>query len=341
MPLIEPSSFEPSLLLRNPHLQTVIGAWLRRVPPVPFVRERIELPDGDFLDLDWWETGRERLAILCHGLEGNSRRVYMRGMARALARRGWDVLAWSYRGCSGEPNRLLRSYHSGATDDLDLVVRHALASRRPRQLALVGFSLGGNLVLKYVAERGREVDPRIAAAAAVSAPCDLAASAAAMARPSRRPYMRYFLRTLLRKVEQKAAAFPGRLDVERLKRARTFREFDGLYTAPVHGFASAEDYWERSSCVRFLPGLAVPALLLNAWDDPFLAGDCYPVDLAREHPWLHAEFPRHGGHLGFVTLADRDECWTERRVTAFLCEQAARTSTPHPLNLNRDRSCGR
>ncbi|RMG43517.1 MAG: alpha/beta fold hydrolase [Acidobacteria bacterium] len=317
MPLIEPSGYRPPVLLRNPHLQTLIGAQLRRVPGVPFARERLELPDGDFLDLDWWRQGADRVAILCHGLEGNSRRVYMRGMARTLARRGWDVLAWNYRGCGGEPNRLLRSYHSGATEDLDAVVRRALQAGYAR-VALVGFSLGGNLVLKYLGERGRGVEARIAAAAAISAPCDLAASAEAMARPSRRPYMRYFLRTLARKVREKSRRFPGAIDPRALRGVRTFREFDGLYTAPVHGFASAEDYWRRASSLHVLPDLAVPSLLLNARDDPFLAGGCYPSDLARGHSFLHAEFPRHGGHVGFVSFGHGGEFWSESRVAAFL-----------------------
>lgn len=313
-------AYVPPPLLRNGHAQTVWAGLFRRVAGVAYRRERIETPDGDFLDLDWCRGGAPRLAVLSHGLEGDTGRPYVRGMARALSRFGWDVLAWNYRGCSGEPNRRVFFYHSGATADLDVVVRHALATGRYAAAALVGFSLGGNLTLKYVGERGGGLDPRLRAAVALSVPCDLAAGADHLARPANAVYMRRFLRALAAKVRAKAERFPGEVDVAGLAGLRTFHDFDGCYTAPLHGFRDAHDYWRRCSSKAFLGGIRIPTLLVNASDDPFLPPACYPVDEARGHPYLRLEVPAHGGHLGFVAFGGDGLYWSERRAAAFLEE---------------------
>jgi len=314
--------YRPPLLFRNAHVQTVWPARLRMVGGVAYRRERIETPDGDFLDLDWSEAGAERVVVLSHGLEGNTGRHYMRGMARALNDGGWDVLAWNYRGCSGEPNRRLHSYHSGATDDLDVVVRHALEGGRYRRLALVGFSLGGNLTLKYLGERADTVDHRLAGAVTFSVPCDLAASSAALARPSNRLYMQYFLVSLRQKIRDKMAMFPAWIDDEGFDRIKTFREFDDRYTAPLHGFRDAADYWARCSAGPFIRGICVPTLIVNAADDPFLAPACYPVEAARNNPHVHLEVPDHGGHIGFILFNHGGAYWSELRAAAFLEEAA-------------------
>jgi predicted alpha/beta-fold hydrolase len=288
------------------------------VDGVAYRRERIDTPDGDFLDLDWSEVGAERVAVLSHGLEGSTGRSYMRGMARALNRRGWDVLAWNYRGCSGEPNRLLHAYHSGATDDLDVVVRHALEGGRYRRLALLGFSLGGNLTLKYLGERGRAADDRIRGAATFSVPCDLADSSAALARPTNRLYMAYFLASLRRKIKDKMALFPGQLDETGLGQIRDFQGFDDRYTAPLHGFRDAADYWARCSARPFIPDIRVPTLIVNAADDPFLGPSCYPIGEARANPYVHLEVPDHGGHVGFILFNREGDYWSELRAADFL-----------------------
>ncbi len=313
MPLVA-SDYVPPRGFSNAHLQTVYAARLRAVPEVPYRRERIGTPDGDFLDLDRVGARARRVAVVSHGLEGSSDRSYVRGMARALARRGWDVAAWNLRGCSGEPNRRLRLYHSGATEDLDAVVQHLLPDYG--RLALVGFSLGGNLTLKYLGEAER--DPRIAAAVALSVPVDLAASSEALGRWQNAAYMRYFLRSLRRKVRWKAEQFPGEVLTDGLGRLRTFRHFDDRYTAPLHGFRDAADYWARSSSRPFLPAIRIPTLLVNAADDPFLAPACYPRKeaAASEHLWL--EVPEHGGHVGFVTFGESGEYWSETRAATFL-----------------------
>jgi predicted alpha/beta-fold hydrolase len=315
MPLA-PTTYAPPLGFRNPHLQTIVAGRLRRVRGVRYERERIETPDGDFLDLDASRVGADRAVVISHGLEGSADRAYVRGMARALNRHSWDALAWNLRGCSGEPNRRLRLYHSGATEDLDAVVQHVRADYD--RVALVGFSLGGNITLKYLGERGDAVDPRVRRAVALSVPVDLAASSVALARWENALYMRYFLRSLRRKVRAKAQQFPGEVSTDGLGRIRDFRGFDDRYTAPLHGFADADDYWRRSSSEPFLGAIRVPTLLVNAADDPFLTPACYPTEIARQsdHFWL--ETPAHGGHVGFVTFGRDGEYWSERRAADFL-----------------------
>lgn len=317
MPIISPSSFHPHPLLRGGHLQTIAASLIPRGGDVRYIRERLELPDGDFLDLDWLRSGFDRIAILSHGLEGSSARPYMRGMASALRAAGWDVLAWNFRGCSGEPNRLRRWYHSGETGDLRMLVERMVSVEGYGSVALVGFSLGGNATLKYLGEEGRSVDRRITGAAAFSVPCDLKSSALRLAIPSNRIYMARFLRTLAHKVREKMRLLPDALSDEGLDRIRTFQEFDDRYTAPLHGFRDAEEYWARSSSRGFLGAISVPTLLVNAADDPFLAPPCYPVAEAEANEAFHLEIPRSGGHVGFVGAGRHDRFWMGMRAAAF------------------------
>lgn len=311
--------YTPPLWARSGHVQTVWASLGRRVPTVPYVRERIATDDGDFLDLDWAtveaaERKTDRiLAVISHGLEGNTHRTYVQGMAHALRDSGHDVLAWNFRGCSAEPNRLRRSYHSGATDDLRRVMQHAEVEGYAR-FALVGFSLGGNLTLKFLAEEDEHAQARIQAAAAISVPVDLAAGAAHLARWSNRGYMAYFMRKLRSKVREKATRFPD-ISTDGLDAMRTFQAFDDAYTAPVHGFRDAQDYWARCAAKPHLHRIAVPTLILNAADDPFLPKACYPHAEAAANPNLTLEVPAYGGHVGFVT--ERGPYWSERRVAAF------------------------
>lgn len=317
MPLVE-SSYEAPLLLRNGHAHTVYPHLKRRVDDVHYERERLELDDGDFLDLDWSRVAGRACVIVSHGLEGSSHGIYVRGMVRAFNRRGWDALAWNFRGCSGEPNRLLRLYHSGATDDLARVFARA-AAEGYGQIVLVGFSLGGNITLKWLGELGGNAPAWLTGAVAISTPCDLKASAEIMGRPFNRPYMDRFLGDLREKIRRKQARFPKELDDSGYGSIRTFREFDDRYTAPIHGFRDAEDYWAKCSSLFFLGRIRVPALLLNAQDDPFLSPECFPRELAAGHDWFHLEAPERGGHVGFVGGGLReDEYYSERRALEFL-----------------------
>ena len=312
MPVI-PSRFRPPAFLANGHVQTILPVLLPRRIMLPFSRERLELPDGDFLDLDCSRAGHSRLAILTHGLEGNSSQKYIRGMAQTLHAARWDVLAWNFRGCSEEPNRLLRAYHSGDTADLAAIIAQ---SNYPR-IALIGFSLGGNVTLKYVGEAPPH--PAIVAAAAISVPVDLASSARKLDQHrNNRIYLRRFIVPLIAKIEAKAQKFPGELNTSGLRAIRTFQEFDGRYTAPLHGFRDAEDYWTRASARQFLPRITVPTLILNARNDPFLTADSMPFPEAEANPSLFLEAPASGGHVGFLDFAHRLQPWSERRVAEFL-----------------------
>ena len=316
MPLLPIPTFAPPALLRAPHVQTLAPTLFRKVAGVSYRRERVATPDGDFLDLDWARSGSKRLAILSHGLEGSSHRSYILGMVRALRRRGWDTLAWNCRGCSGEPNQRLRLYHSGATEDLSAVVQHALESHPAEEIALLGYSLGGNMTLKYLGELGDDAPERIRSAAVFSVPCDLAGCSVKLARLENTIYMSYFLKSLREKMREKSRRFPGQIDAKNLWAIRTFKDFDDRFTAPLHGFRDAEDYWETCSSRRFVDKIRRPTLLVNALDDPFLSDTCYPRGEAKSNEFFHLETPRHGGHVGFMTL--EDEFWSERRAAEFL-----------------------
>jgi predicted alpha/beta-fold hydrolase len=315
-----PSSYTPPPFLDGGHRQTLYASLVRRVNFTYGRRERIETPDDDFLDLDWAEAGAEgnrRIAILTHGLEGSGHRKYMRGMARAFVRQGWTVCALNLRGCSGETNRQVATYHSGKTDDLALVVNHVL-DQDYAPVVLVGFSLGGNLTLKYLGERGADVDDRIRGAVAISAPVDLSASADQIDRWSNWHYTQYFLHSLRQKMRVKARQHPDRVSTKRLRKIHTLRGFDDAYTAPLHGFESADHYYQRASSKPLLPDLPIPTLLLNAANDPFLPPSCYPRSIARGHEQLTLEVPESGGHVGFVSFDDDGEYWSEYRTTSFL-----------------------
>jgi hypothetical protein len=314
MPLVS-STYRAPFFLRGGHLSTVYPTLFRRVGTPILEQERLELDDGDFLDLDWSSRGFERLAIIGHGLEGESRAKYMLGMSLALQNQGWDTLAWNCRGCSGEPNRLLRSYHSGVSEDLEAVIHHALSRSRYREIALIGFSLGGNILLKYLGEQGPAAPSEIVAAIAFSVPCDLTSSSLRLGDWSNQIYMARFMKDLRKKVIQKNEVFPGKLDLEGLHRVKSFAEFDDRYTAPLNGFEHAQDYWTKASSKPLLPAIRVPTLLIQALNDPFLPRPCFPFEEAEANPALFLETPDHGGHVGFISRGN--EYWSEIRAGAF------------------------
>lgn len=320
MPIIRSSTYRPPPLMANGHLQTILPSLLRRVRDVAYQRERMTTPDDDFIDLDWSRNGSRHLALLCHGLEGSSRAPYMQGMVRALNQAGWDAVAYNYRGCSGEINRQLRAYHSGATDDLAIVHDHINRTQTYHSIGFVGFSLGGNLVLKYLGENGLSLAPGRHWAAAMSVPCDLKASARQLERAVNQVYNWRFLRTLIPKARWKARRYPGRIDTLRLKTVTSLKAFDDLYTAPVHGFRDAEDYWQRCSARKFLDHIRIPTLLINALNDPFLDRPCFPYDAARRNNMLFLETPRSGGHVGFLPYSLHGPFWHETRVVQFARE---------------------
>jgi predicted alpha/beta-fold hydrolase len=287
---------------------------MRRVENVAFDRERISTLDNDFLDLDWLRKDNQRLVIISHGLEGNSRRAYITGMARALFSNGFDVLAWNFRGCSDDMNHQLRFYHSGATDDLQLVINHAIA-KGYRNVSLIGFSLGGNLTLKYLGEA--PPSDVVKRAVTFSVPLDLYNSCLKISKPGNYVYSRRFLKNLKAKVKRKAGQMEG-LDLEGIENIRTLVDFDNRYTAPLHGFRDALEYYHRCSALFFLKGITIPTLIVNAQNDPFLSDSCYPTDINKENPKVKFEAPSHGGHVGFAQFNKNGLYWSEERALAFL-----------------------
>jgi len=317
MPVL-PSSYQRAPWYQfNGHLQTILPAMLRRVE-LSYQRERLELADGDFLDLDWLRGGHRRLAILGHGLEGNAQRVYVRGMAEYLHAQGWDVLAWNCRSCSGEMNRTARLYYHGEIEDLGVVVAHALGDHAYDVATLIGFSMGGSMLLKYMGVHGDELHSAIIGGIAFSAPCDLAASVEALEYRGNGIYKKRFLKRLSQKMQAKEQQFPGLLPVDRLPDIRHWEEFDTLFSAPVSGFDSPTAFYHSASAKNFMEGLRRPALLVNAVNDPILPEACTPVAMARRMPDFFVEQPQQGGHVGFALRGGR--YWMEQRVTAFLAE---------------------
>ena len=322
MPLVSHSAYQPPRYLFNGHVQTIVPSLWRSVPDVAYQRERLELTDGDFLDLDWSRlpagAPTDGLVLVSHGLEGSSDRAYVRGMVRALNRAGLDALAWNYRSCGGEMNRLLRSYHLGDTEDLDLVLRHALATGRYQRVYLTGFSAGGNVTLKYLGEAPSRVPTAVQRAAVFSVPTDLRASSMYIARPQNTVYLRRFLKTLRQKIREKAVLLPGEVDLTGLDELRDFPQFDDRYTAPMHGFTSADTYYAHASSGQYLADIQIPTLLINAENDPFLPLSCFPRTAAAASAFVYLETPPEGGHVGFGEGAPDGTYYSERRAVEFL-----------------------
>ena len=314
-------AYRPPWWYRGRHLQTLWGPLLRRRRAPALLRERVETPDGDFVDLDWL-AGRERgapLVVVLHGLEGSSRSHYAVGLLRGLEEVGWRGLVIHFRSCSGEVNRSRRLYHSGDTGDLDFLIGRLL-DREPRlRLGLVGISLGGNVVLKWLGELGDSVPVPVAAAVAISTPFNLAACAAVLDRGlNRRLYTANFLSTMKAKLDEKAHLYRGLLDLTAARRARTFAEYDRVVTAPLNGFADERDYWARSSSAQFLAGIRRPTLLVNALNDPFMPASALPRAAVAASRWLEADFVEEGGHAGFLEGFAGRRSWAEARALAFL-----------------------
>ncbi|GAB3829218.1 YheT family hydrolase [Pontibacter rugosus] len=315
MPLVA-STYKAPFYLFNGHLQTIVPSLFRQVDGVQYERERIVTPDQDFIDVDWSRVGSDTLIVLSHGLEGDTGRPYMTGMVKAFNARGIDAMAWNYRSCSGEPNKLLRSYHLGASDDLHFVLQHALAAQTYHTVYLAGFSAGGNITLKYLGEAPDQVPAQVKRAAVFSTPVDLKGSAQKISRI----YTQRFLKTLGKKLEQKQQMYPGELDLSEYSLRWSFPEFDDRYTAPIHGFKNAEDYYARVSSKQFLKNIEIPTLLVNAKNDPFLSPECYPIQEAQANANLYLEMPAQGGHVGFAEDFRKHRYYSDARAVRFLLD---------------------
>ncbi len=333
MPLITQSTYRPPAYLWNGHPQTVIPSVFRKIL-VNYQRERISTPDDDFLDIDWClarpekstdsrddSTFKKILVILSHGLEGDSTRQYLAGMVRQLTLHGFDCLAWNYRSCSGEMNRLGRFYHIGETGDLEAVVQHALG-KGYTDIDLVGFSAGGNITLKYLGEH--DLWPGASAmrrGVAISVPLDLMTTADRLEQWDSMLYNIRFQRTLKEKIRVKSTLLPASIQAVDMTKITSLRQFDDLITAPLHGFGNVENYYRVNSSLPFLSKITVPTLVLNARNDPFLSPECLPNALAKELSLVWMEFPREGGHCGFPSAKGLQvPSYAEERALAFLTQ---------------------
>ena len=313
-------SYRAASWLPNAHLQTIYAALFAPRPRLALRRTRWETPDQDFVDLDWLATSNPDapLAVLFHGLEGSSRSHYARSLMHALAQRNWNGVIVHFRGCSGDPNRLARAYHSGDAAEIHWILNRLRLLHGRGPVLAIGISLGGNALLKWLGEYAPDSMETVAAACAVSAPLDLVAAGNALDRGfNRAVYTRNFLRTLKRKSLAKLAEFPHIYDREAVRRATTLRAFDDAVTAPIHGFRDAEDYWTRSSSKPWLPHIRVPTLVLNALDDPFLPARALPRQ-DQVSATVRLEFPAQGGHVGFVSGAFPGSIeWMPRRILEY------------------------
>jgi uncharacterized protein len=307
--------YSPPGFLFSPHLETIFPALLRKVEIPPYSRERITTPDDDFLDLDWLQQGSEKLVIISHGLEGNTQRPYIKGMAKAFFNTGYDVLAWNFRGCSEEMNRQLRFYHSGATDDLNTVINHCIDHKKYKAINLIGFSLGANVTLKFLGEK----PPRneVKKAIAVSVPMDLKSSCEKISQPSNWIYAYRFLKSLKKKILIKSSLMPG-LDTIDIHKIKTLLQFDNRYTAPLHGFKDAIEYYNKCSSINFLPDIKTPTLIINTLNDPFLSASCFPSQTLKDHSSVTLEILLRGGHVGFTQFNKNGLYWSEQRALDFV-----------------------
>jgi predicted alpha/beta-fold hydrolase len=324
--MIQEEAFKPAWWCPGSHFQTIWRRLWGEIPSVPLRRERWETPDHDFLDLDFLDPQlpvksekKGPMVLFLHGLEGSSRAKYILGMLQGAQSLGWKGVALNFRSCSGEINRQRRFYHSGETTDLDWVVRRLIDRYPGSPLFLVGFSLGGNVLLKWLGEQGEKVPDAVRKGVAISVPFDLAVAARLIDRGFSRIYGQVFLKTLKKKALIKERQYPGLVDPERVRRISSFAEFDDQVTAPIHGFKDGLDYWTKSSSQHFLSEIRRPILLINAGNDPFLPSLYFPSRIIAQSKWLKAEFPASGGHAGFVQgrWPWSASYWTESKTKAF------------------------
>ena len=314
MPLIEKSTYDgpPFYQKLNKHLQTIIPSF-RVVKDVPYQRERINTGDGDFIDVDCIDAGSNKLVVITHGFEGSSRKQYALGTAKIFSEAGWDVAAWNCRSCSGEMNRLFKMYDHGDVEDISTVVNHFAAKKNYDSVVLVGYSMGGNISLKYGAMNAHEKVKKIIA---FSTPLDMKDSLVALTKPSAFVYRRYFLSNLAEKILAKSQMFPDKLSEQ---------DFDGkgwidkcaVFFCKINGYATMEEFYKRASPNNFLDKIKVPTLIVNALNDPMLGKNCYPYEVIKNLQHVFLETPKSGGHCGFISATDKIFAWSERRALAF------------------------
>ena len=310
------SKYKAPFLFRNAHVATVLPSMFREVS-ADYVRERISLTDGDFLDLDWVNRGNDRIVIVSHGLEGNSYRHYVAGTAKLFSEQGWDAVGWNCRSCSGEMNLLPRLYSHVDAPDLSEVIDHVLATNRYKKIALVGFSMGGAIILNYVSKMKEHHPAELTAAVAISSPVDVGGSADELEKSKNRFYLQRFLKKMIIRIKQKAKQFPEIIDTSGVDGITTFTEYDIRYTAPLNGCKNPAEFYRKASTKEYLHEIDIPTLLLIAENDPFMPPSCYPYEAAHNHTFFHLEVPKRGGHVGF-TIRSLKHSWMEARALEFI-----------------------
>jgi len=335
MPIINSEDYKPPFWLPDGQSQTIFPSLFRKVEGIHYMRERIYTQDGDFLDVDISEapqppkgelksdsklaekvppSGAEGAVILSHGLEGDSSRQYITGMVKNFNAHGFDCLAWNFRSCSGELNQTKRFYHSGATEDLETIIKHSL-SKGYIKIYLVGFSLGGNLTLKYLGEKGQNLYPEIQKAVTFSVPLHLSSSSQKIGWL----YTKRFNKSLTKKILAKSQLFPEfNIDTSNITKIKTLKDFDDRYTSQLHGFIDAEDYYQRNSSLYFLDNISIPTLIINAQNDPFLSKECFPFEQIKTLEKVYFQAPKMGGHCGFYPDDYQGVLWSEKRALTWL-----------------------
>lgn len=317
MPIYDHLPYRPPFF-NNRHFLTIKTALYRKLEGVEYERERIETLDNDFLDLDWsWVDNSDRVVIVLHGMEGDAGKHYVRGMIKKANEMGATGLGYNFRGCSGEPNLQLRSYHSGETSDLRFVIDFIIKKYKFKKIALVGFSLGANVVLKYLGEQ--KTIPEMKMGAGISSPCDLYSTSVKLNKWYNKIYLKEFLVTLKAKSAAKELLFPGALDYKAIAKSYDFFTYDAAYTAPAHGFSSAKEYWEESSSLLYLQDIQVPTLLLSSVDDTFLGEESFPYKIAENSESFYLRTTKSGGHMGYLQR-NQSELYSERIVFDFFKE---------------------
>ena len=321
MPIIK-SDFSPTLPFKNGHFNTMYRPLFTK-DICSYTRKRITTWDADFIDLDFSFVGSKTLVLLIHGLEGSSKSKYIASTSNHLNQKGVDTVCFNLRSCSGEDNLLLSTYHSGKTEDVAFVIAHLLENYNYDNIVLVGFSLGGNLTLKYLGEYQEKLSSRVKGGVAISVPVDITSAEHEMDKIKNKLYVEIFFKTLKNKILEKAHKFPEyRLNQDKLFKATKFKHLEKLYTVPVFGFESPEDYWIKASSKPYLSKIDRPTLLVNAKDDTFLSPACFPTKAALQSKNFYLEITDYGGHCGFIqSFKPQENTWLEKRISSFISEK--------------------
>lgn len=318
MPLVQSNHYKPAGLFKNCHFNTLYPYLFRKKIDHNFERIRLNTLDGDFVDIDCLFNSNKKVAILCHGLEGSSSSQYINGITTAL-KDDWDIIALNYRSCSGELNLTATLYHSGFTDDLHQIIQQY--SSLYEEIVLVGYSLGGNLVLKYTTDGKFEVDKKIVSVVAISVPCDLEHSGYRLMQKQNKIYIQNFLSSLKKKMLNKYHQGFEEIDIAKLEITKTLYDFDEYFTGPLHGFGNALGYYQKCSSKQYLSEINIPTLLINSLDDSFLSPECFPFEIAKDNNQFYMMATQYGGHVGFSSLRP-ESYWTDDTIKLFLTNRA-------------------